>query len=212
MIKVLTVGMMQENAYFFIDDKTKHGFLIDPGAESERILGKIKQEGFIIEKILLTHGHYDHIGAAKEIRKILGCPIIAHAEGKQYLEDASWNLSAHHENGFTLTADQYVQHGDKIILEKNPDITFKVVHAPGHTTDGVAYYCEKEKVAFVGDIIFNGSIGRSDMPGGNMNRLLSSIREQIFTLPDDTILFPGHGISTTVKKEKMTNPFFNLYE
>jgi glyoxylase-like metal-dependent hydrolase (beta-lactamase superfamily II) len=212
MIKVLTVGMIQEHAYFFIDDTTKHGFLIDPGDEPARILAQIEKEGFIIDKILLTHGHYDHIGAAEVIREKLGCPIIIHEEGRQYLEDPTWNLSAHHGRGITLHADQYVQHGDKIVLEGNVAMTLKVIHAPGHTSDGVAYYCEEQQVAFVGDIIFNGAIGRSDKPGGNMNRLLSAIRAQIFTLPDETLLLPGHGDSTTVKKEKMSNPFFNLYE
>ena len=87
-----------------------------------------------------------------------------------------------------------------------------MIHAPGHTTDGVAYYSEKEAVAFVGDIIFEGSVGRSDLPGGNAIRLLNAIRTQIFTLPDETVLFPGHGNQTTVKKERETSPVFNFYD
>lgn len=209
MIQKLTVGMIQEHTYFFIDEATKHGFLVDPGDEAERLLGKIRKEGWIIEKILLTHGHFDHIGAVAEIRQAIGCKVVSHEEGKSYLLNPAWNLSDRYGKAYTLEADVYVSHGDTIVLEANPDMTLKVIHAPGHTTDGTAYYCEREQVAFVGDIIFNGAVGRCDNPGGNMNRLLNAIREQIFTLPDKTLLFPGHGPYTTVEQEKETNPFFN---
>lgn len=212
MIKVLTVGRLQEHTYFFIDQETKHGFLIDPGDEAERILAKIIEEKWVIEKIILTHGHFDHIGAAEQIRQVLECPIVIHEEGKQYLQNAEWNLSCIYGEGYTLSADEYVQHGDIIVLEANANMNLKVIYAPGHTSDGTAYYCEKDQTAFVGDILFNGAVGRCDNPGGNMNRLLNSIKAQIFTLPDETVILPGHGPSTTVKNEKAANPFFNLYE
>lgn len=212
MIQVMTVGMLQEHTYFFIDDETKHGFIIDPGAEAETLLAHIEKEGFVIEKILLTHGHFDHIGAATRLRDVLKCPIVIHTEGKVYLENADWNLSSRFDKGFTFEADTYVEHGDKIVLEANPKMCLRTIYAPGHTADGVAYYAEAEKVAFVGDIIFEGAIGRSDHPGGNMNRLVSAIRAQIFTLPNDTMLCPGHGNYTTVRKEKDTNPYFNLFD
>ncbi len=209
MIQTLTVGMLQEHAYFFIDSKTGHGFLIDPGDEPERILSKIKQEDWVIEKILLTHGHFDHIGAVSAIREAIGSPVVIHEEGKAYLRDALWNLSGRYGMGYTLEADQYVSHGDVICLEANQEMNLKVIYAPGHTSDGTAYFSLAENIAFVGDIIFNGSIGRCDNPGGDMNQLLTTIKTQIFTLPDDTVLLPGHGPSTTVKKEKAANPFFN---
>lgn len=212
MIQALTVGMLQEHTYFYIDEQTKHGFVIDPGAEAQRLLTYIEEKGYIIEKILLTHGHMDHIGAASELRDALGCDIIIHQEGRIYLEDANWNLSNQLGESFTLSADGYVEHGDEIVLEANKDFKVRVIHAPGHTVDGVAYYSEKERVAFVGDIIFEGAVGRSDFPGGNSNRLLSAIRAQIFTLPDETVLYPGHGNATTVKKERETNPVFNFFD
>lgn len=212
MIKAITVGMLQVHTYFFIDDKTKHGFIIDPGDEADKILAKISQEQAVIEKIILTHGHFDHIGAVQKLRETLGCPVLIHEEGKQYLEDASWNLSGIYGRAYTFSADEYVKHGDVITLEANPEMSLKVIHAPGHTADGIAFYSEKQHIAFVGDIIFNGSVGRADHPGGDTNRLLSSIKAQIFALPDETILYPGHGPSTTVGREKATNPFFNLYE
>lgn len=212
MIQSLTVGMLQEHTYFYIDEETKHGFVIDPGAEAERLLTYIKEKDYIIEKILLTHGHTDHIGAAAKLREVLGCEIVIHQEGKIYLEDPSWNLSSQLGTPFTLSADRYVEHGDEIALEANKDFKVRVIYAPGHTADGVAYYAEKDGVAFVGDIIFEGTVGRSDLPGGNSNRLLSAIRAQIFTLPESTILYPGHGNATNVKKEKETSPVFNFFD
>lgn len=212
MIENLTVGMLQEHTYFYIDEKTKHGFIIDPGAEAERLLAYIKEKEYVIEKILLTHGHTDHIGAAAKLREILGCEIVIHQEGRIYLEDPNWNLSSQFGAPFTLSADHYVEHGDEIALEANKDFKVRVIYAPGHTADGVAYYAEKDGVAFVGDIIFEGTVGRSDLPGGNSNRLLSAIRAQIFTLPETTILYPGHGNATNVKREKETSPVFNFFD
>lgn len=209
MIANMTVGMIQEHTYFFIDDKTKHGFIVDPGDEGERILEYIKKEGFVIEKILITHGHFDHIGAVSFLKNALNVPVVIHTEGKQYLEDASLNLSGSFKGPFTLKADEYVGEGDEIVLAANPEMKLRVIHVPGHTLDGVAYYAEKEEVAFVGDIIFAGGVGRSDFPGGNGALLLQGIREKIFTLPDETLICPGHGETTTVKDEKATNPYFN---
>ncbi len=209
MIATMTVGMLQEHTYFFIDDKTKHGFIIDPGAEGERILKYIEQEGLVIEKILITHGHFDHISAVEYLKKALNVPVVIHTEGKRYLEDVNWNLSSMHIQSFTLEADEYVNEGDEIVLEANSEMKLRVIHVPGHTLDGVAYYAEQEEVAFVGDIIFQGSVGRSDFIGGNGALLLQGIREKIFTLPEETLICPGHGDTTTVKIEKATNPYFN---
>lgn len=212
MIQVLTGGLFGEQTYFYIDDETKHGFLIDPGAKPEAIIQFVKENNWTIEKILLTHGHIDHILSAPAIKEALGCEIVIHKEGEKYLEDPDWNLSGDFGETLNFSADTYVAHGDDIALTANPSFSVKVIHAPGHTTDGVAYYSERDGVAFVGDIIFAGSVGRSDLPGGNTLRLLGAIRTQIFTLPDDTILLPGHGEKTTVKHERETSPMFNFYD
>ncbi len=212
MIKCITVGLLQEQTYLWIDEETKHGFIIDPGAEASRLLSVIQEGGYSIEKILITHGHVDHIGAAAFLREALGAPIVIHQEGKKYLEDASWNLSIEFDRPFTFEADLYVAHGDSLALNASQNKKLQVIYAPGHSADGVAYYSQEEHIAFVGDIIFEGSIGRSDLPGGDSNRLLSSIRAEIFTLPEETILYPGHGAATTVKKEKETNPHFHFYD
>lgn len=213
MIQAIAGGLFEELTYLYIDDTTKHGFVIDPGVEAERLANYVKENGLTIEKILITHGHLDHIRGAKDLREMLGAPIVIHREGKLYLEDPNWNLSLGFFNEpITMTADIYVEHGDEVVLEANPNFKVRVIHVPGHTTDGVAYYSEEEDVAFVGDIIFEGSVGRSDLPGGNAMRLLNAIRAQIFTLPGETVLFPGHGNQTTVKKERETSPVFNFYD
>lgn len=213
MIQALSGGMFGELTYLYIDDVTKHGFVIDPGVEGEKLVSYIKEQGFVIEKILLTHGHIDHISSAKEVRDALGASIVIHKEGKIYLEDPKWNLSMNYfEVPLTMEADEYVEHGDEIVLEANADFKVQVIYVPGHTADGVAYYSKKEGLAFVGDIIFEGSVGRSDLLGGNAVRLLDGIRKQIFSLPDETVLFPGHGNQTTVKKERETSPVFNFYD
>ena len=191
------------NAYFYIDDKTKHGFLIDPGAEAERLLQIISEKNFVIEKILLTHGHFDHIGAVNEIQENLNIPVIMHENGKEYACKPSWNLSP-----YTLGTDlklgevNFLPEGSLITTENNPDFCVKLIHAPGHTTDGAIYYSAKDKVAFVGDTIFKNGFGRVDFPGGSFEVLMDTIKTKVFTLPEDTKLFCGHGESATVGDEK----------
>lgn len=213
MIEIARGVLCEEQTYFYIDERTKHGFVIDPGADGTRLAQYAKENGYVIEKILLTHGHGDHIYGAEALRKATGAPIVMHKEGKQYVNDPAWNLSlALCQEAISFEADEYLEHGDEIALEANPEFKVRMIYAPGHTSDGVAYYSEKEGIVFVGDIIFAGSVGRSDFPGGNSMRLLSSIRAQIFTLPDETVILAGHGPQSTVKREKNTNPIFNMFE
>ena len=213
MIEIARGLLCEELTYFYIDEKTKHGFVIDPGADGKRLAEYAKEKGYVIEKILLTHGHGDHMYGAEALREATGAPIVMHKEGKIYANDPSWNLStALCGQAISFDADIYLEHEDEIVLEVKPEFKVKMIHVPGHTTDGVAYYSEKEGLAFVGDIIFAGSVGRSDFPGGNGNTLYQEIRAQIFTLPDETVLLPGHGMQTTVVRERETNPVFNLYE
>lgn len=212
MIQVVTGGLFGELTYFYIDDQTKHGFIIDPGAEASDIIKKVEENGWTIEKILITHGHIDHIGSLEAVKSALNCTAVIHKEGQKYLEDPSWNLSGDFGMQKHFEAEHYVEHGDEICLEARPEFKVKVIYAPGHTADGVAYYAEADGALFVGDIIFEGSVGRSDLPGGNAMRLLSAIRAQIFTLPGETVIYPGHGNTTTVKREQETNPVFNMYD
>ncbi len=190
------------NAYFYIDEQTKHGFLIDPGAEADKILKKIKDNQWVIEKILITHGHFDHIGAVQKIHQELKIPYLAHQNGKDYLPNVSYNLSSYFGTEIKLNDAEYLTEGDEITLQANPDIKLKVIYTPGHTQDSVIYYDVNNNTAFVGDTIFKNSVGRTDLPGGNTQQLYQSIENKIFTLPDETILYSGHSEPTTVKDEK----------
>lgn len=190
------------NAYFYIDDETQHGFLIDPGEEGQRLLHIIAEKNFTIEKILITHGHFDHIGAVNEIQDKLKIPVIMHAEGKIYAKNPEWNASTFMSKPIILNDVIFRKDGEKINLDANPNFGVEMIHTPGHTFDGVIYYSAKDKVAFVGDTIFKGSYGRYDLPGGDGKTLFESIRTKILTLPADTILLSGHTETTTVAAEK----------
>ena len=195
------------NAYFYIDNETKHGFLIDPGAQAGKLLGMIREKGFIIERILLTHGHFDHIGAVEEIRKALNIPVCMQANGRAYAENPVWNLSAQTEAPITLSDVTYLADYSTVSLAATSACDLTIIPVPGHTTDGAMYYTAKDGVAFVGDSIFEGSYGRTDMYGGDEATLLQNIRDKILTLPDETILLSGHSGPTTVREEK-TRPFY----
>lgn len=203
MIYTLPVtGVFTTNAYFLIDDETNHGFLIDPGANAALILQVIERYGFQIEKILITHGHFDHIGAAEEVSQKLQAPIYIHEKGERYITDPVWNLSE--ENGLrvVLRDVHFIKHGDVIALESNPEIRVQVMHVPGHTTDGAVFYSKEEQAAFVGDSIFKGSLGISDFYGGDEVQLFTEVITKILTLPEDTILYSGHSGPTTVGTER----------
>lgn len=213
MIKILRGELVEEHTYLYVDDTTKHAFIIDPGLSGDKIVKYAEEEGITIEKILITHGHFDHIKGVKELHDSIGAPIYIHTEGKTYITNAVHNLSTgFFDDPIEFEAEYYVQEGYVITLDANPDFSVKVIHVPGHSADGVAFYNEKEGVAFVGDIIFAGGVGRSDLFGGNSLQLLNGIRAKIFTLPENTVLYPGHGPSTTVEREKLTNPIFNMFD
>ena len=203
MILTVEVGYYNPvNSYFYIDDETKHGFLIDPGDEAEKLLHICSQKNFTIEKILITHGHYDHIGAVNQIQDALKIPVIMHKEGKFYAEEPTWNGSNFLGGNIILNDVTYLDDA-QIVLDSNTNFGVTMIHTPGHTLDGVIYYNAKDNVAFVGDTIFKGTYGRYDLPGGDMKTLFNSIRTKILTLPDDTFLLSGHTPATTVKEEKI---------
>ena len=176
------------NAYIYADNETKHGFLIDPGAQAGKLLELIHEKGLTIEAILLTHGHFDHIGAVNELQAVLQIPVYMGEKGMLYAENPVWNLSSQTE--------------DPIALKEKPSFQLELLDLPGHTADGVIYYTKEDGAAFVGDSIFQGSYGRTDMYGGDEEALLRGIRERILTLPDDTLLLSGHSAPTTPAEER----------
>ena len=201
-------GVFATNAYFYLDDATRSGFLIDPGAESGRLLNIINERGFIIEKILLTHGHFDHIGAVAKIRDRLNVPVFMHVNGAKYATNAEWNLSRNCGLNITLGDVNYFEDGAEFVSEVDKNLRLKAIAVPGHTPDSVMFYSARDHVAFVGDTIFREAFGRTDFLGGNEWDLLESIKHKILTLPDDTILYSGHSEPTTVADEK-TRPWYN---
>ena len=204
MIFQVEVGyIIAVNAYLYIDDETNSGYLIDPGAEADKILKIIAEKNFTIEKILLTHGHFDHIGAAAEIQQALNIPICMQKNGKIYAENPAWNMSSEIGQEIILENVTYLEDYSEIILSTNENFKLKIIPCAGHTLDGAIYYSEKDGAAFVGDTIFLGSYGRTDLPGGDTEILFENIKSKIFTLPDSTILLSGHTPPTTVQAEKI---------
>ncbi len=201
-VQIEVYEYISENTYLYADDETRHGFLIDPGAEPRRILRIADEYGITIEKILLTHGHFDHIGAVAEIQRALKIPVFMHANGKYYIRDPEHNGSAMFNFGIGLGTTNFLQNGAIIDLEYDPFFAVELIATPGHSLDSVIYYSERDGVAFVGDTIFRGGIGRTDWYGGDYNTLMKSIRTKILTLPDETILYSGHSEPTTVGAEK----------
>lgn len=203
MIKELMVeGVFAENTYFYIDPVSNAGFLIDPGAQAGLIYDVIVRNGWHIEKILLTHGHFDHFGAAELLREKLVAPIYIYPADSRYLLDTRLNLSANTGNPITVPHYEELHDGEIIRLKANNSFQLRVLHTPGHTPGSVTYYSEKEKAAFVGDLLYQHGPGLTHFPGGDRRVLEDSIVNKILTLPDDTLLLSGHSSPITVAEER----------
>lgn len=200
--KVIVSDVIDTNAYFYIDEKTKHGWLIDAGAEAEKLLGLVKEQKWVIEGILLTHGHFDHIGAVEKISKDLGVRYKIHSEGTALLENPYFNLSRRFDRNIVLKNAECFNDNDIITLNADSENKLKVIHVPGHTPDSVIFYDQKNELAFVGDTIFKNSVGNTNFLGGDAEMLKKSINEKVFALPDNTVLYSGHTPETSVGVEK----------
>lgn len=199
--KLVLRGALDTNCYFLADATTGRGLLIDPGAQGDRVVELCRQKGWIVEKILLTHGHFDHFGGAETVRAAFGCPVLIHESGAALLADPALNLSGILDEPFTLQNPQLLREGDEIAPEGLPELTLRVIHTPGHTCDSCVFYWAQGGAAFVGDTIFKGSYGAYHYPTGDLRAELKSIREKILTLPPDTVLLSGHSEQTTVAAE-----------
>ena len=200
--EVTVKGYFEENCYFHIDEKSGHGFVIDPGAEAEKLIRIIEDNGWTIEAILLTHGHFDHIGAVNKLRERYHVPVFAGFHSDEYLMDVDNNLSSACGLSIAVEGAQKVCEGDTIYLQEDPRFSLTVIETPGHTTDSLIYYSSHEKLAFVGDTIFKGALGNYRYPGGDLHSLRDSIINKIFNLPDETVLYSGHSEPTKVINEK----------
>jgi len=208
-IACITVGDFEENCYLFACPHTKEAVIIDPGDEPERILATIKELQIIPRYILNTHGHIDHICAIDAVSQVYPVPLAIHpADVPMYTDERSAAM-------FGLKAP-LVKRKPDILLQEGQRITFgtlslEVLHTPGHTPRGVCLVCPTYCV-FSGDTLFYRSIGRTDLPGGNYQQIVASIRTKLYTLDDDLAVFPGHGEPTTIEEEKHENPFVIVEE
>ncbi len=203
-ISCLTVGVVQTNCYLLQNVLKGKVVIVDPGAEAEKISLTAKNMG-IVSGILLTHGHFDHIGAAIELAEKFHV--------SSYLGEGDFTIAKNPKlNCSDLFGCSCSYFEDVIVSDKEElnlgGFTFHVIHTPGHTVGGVCYYLPSQKILFSGDTLFFQSIGRSDFPTGKEEVLLNSIKEKLFSLPDETVVYPGHGNQTTIGYEKKNNPFF----
>lgn len=211
-IKTLVVGPIQACCYVVSGKINNRVCLIDPGGDSKQIIDYLEKHKLEPVYLINTHGHIDHIGANQEIKAAYpAIKICIHSEDARMLTSASANLSP--ELGYSFTspsADKLLKEGDELSINDGA-LALKVIHLPGHTRGGIGLvYTPSGKqpgIIFTGDTLFAGGIGRTDFPGGSMEQLLNNIRTKILTLPDDTVVYPGHGPATTVGNEKHHNPF-----
>lgn len=201
----LVVGPLQVNCYIVFDEKTKDAIVIDPGDDAQDILHLVNDKRLKVKYVINTHAHFDHVGANKLLKEATGAELLIH-EGDSKLLGATANQA----RMFGMTApsspgaDRFVKHGDVI---QAGDIALKVLHTPGHSAGGISL--AGDGVVFTGDSLFAGSIGRTDLMGGDLTTLITSIKEHLMTLPDDTVVLSGHGPQSTIGEERRENPFLN---
>lgn len=203
-IQTYVLGGVSTNCYLIFHDSTKEAVVVDPADNGAYVLNKCRELGVCPTAVLLTHGHFDHILAVKDICRAFPCKVYAGREEDRLLQDASLNLSGSMGTEQTvIEADVLVKDGDVLSLA---GFSWKVLETPGHTAGSVCYYVESEDVLLSGDTLFADSLGRTDLPTGDLKAIVSSITEKLLTLPEDTMVYPGHGEVTTIGHEKRYNP------
>jgi glyoxylase-like metal-dependent hydrolase (beta-lactamase superfamily II) len=198
------VGPVQTNCYVAVNSDTKECFVVDPGAAASQLAERIRKDGYTPVAVLLTHGHFDHAGAAEDLAKEFGAKIYAHEKEEDTLNDPGKNLSGWEGQMVSYHADVYLKDEEELDLA---GLHIRVLHTPGHTTGGCCYYLPYEDVLFSGDTLFAQSVGRTDFPGGSMSQIVRSINDKLLVLPEHTTVYPGHNDATSIETERMYNPY-----
>lgn len=203
-VETLVVGMIQANCYVLGDEAAGEAVVIDPGGDTPVILRTLQARKLKAVAVVATHGHFDHVEGLAAMKRATGAPILAHKGDLPLIQGMTTQGLLF---GIKVEAapppDRFLEEGETIPFGRH---ALTVLHTPGHSPGSVSLLADKK--VFVGDLLFAGSIGRTDLSGGDYDTLIASVRSKIFTLPDDTTVYPGHGPATTVGVEKRTNPFF----
>ena len=200
----IVLGMCQTNCYFVYEEGKKDALVFDPADKGEYIFNGLKDKGFGVAAILLTHGHFDHIWGVETLKELSGAKVYAFEQEKEVCENASVNVSKGAGRPWAIIADFYLKDGEEISVS---GMHCKLIATPGHTKGSCCYYFEDDKILISGDTLFQESVGRTDLPTGSMGTLVRSVRERLLPLPEDVKVYPGHGESTTIGYEKKYNPF-----
>lgn len=203
LVHQLSVGPLQVNCFVAACQRTREAMVIDPGEDGPRILQLAESNGYQVKKIVNTHGHFDHIGANQPVKEATGAVLMMHEADLPLLQNARNHAQAY---GLTVSPspdpDKFLNEGDVFSVGEQ---SFSIFHVPGHSPGSICLLSDGH--LFVGDVLFAGSVGRTDLPGGDFDALIEGVREKLFRLPAETIVHPGHGPDTTIGREKQTNPF-----
>jgi len=205
-VVIVPVSPFQQNCSIIYDDETKIGAVVDPGWDLDRITDAVKQTGVKVEKVLITHGHIDHAGGAAEFAEKLGVKVEGpHLADKPILDALPVRGDAFGMTGArVLTPDRWLKEGDEVTVGA---LKFSVIEAPGHSPGSVVFYNAENKFALMGDVLFQNSVGRTDLPGGSHETLIKNIKTKILPLGDDVMFLPGHGGASRIGVERLNNPF-----
>jgi len=203
--EIIPVGPLQCNCSVIGDETTHEGMVIDPGDDIEEVLALVRKHNLRIEQIVITHAHIDHVGGAMKLRAATGAPILLNQNDYALLQmldiQANWIGMA---SPGKVEIDESLEQSGTV---KTGSLMAEVLHTPGHTEGSVCLYFPAQRTLIAGDTLFAGSIGRTDLPGGSFQKIISSLHEKVLALPDETLVVPGHGPTTTVGEERVSNPF-----
>ena len=209
-VGMITLGMIATNCYYLFRENSEdsegylHCIFVDPADEGERIYNALEEKKIKVDLILLTHGHFDHIGGVKELKELTGAEVGCYVKELALCKDPYLNCGNDYGLNVTVTPDNLYEDGELITAA---GMTGRLLATPGHTSGSCCFYYEEDGILISGDTLFEESIGRTDFPTGSTSELINSVKEKLFCLPDETIVYPGHGELTTIGHEKLYNPF-----